>query len=132
MFLKLNFLQKRIIFIFIFFLSFTRVTYADYSLKCVMESHYKFFDKEAWETTIRPITVFIKNKTIEYIGKYDKTPLVYVITENNNNSIVATKINQFNNKTSLETILLDKNENRVTFMSVNYLGLTVYSGICNK
>jgi hypothetical protein len=96
-----------------------------------MESHYKFFDRENWETTIRPMTVFIKDKTIEYITDINKNPSVLFIIENNDQSVIAIRVNKFNEKSSTATIVLDKYENRVTYMSSNSLGLTVYSAICH-
>ena len=122
---------KKIIFLSIFLLSFIKVTYANYSLKCVMESHYKFFDRENWETNILPMTFFIKDNTIEYITDKNKIPAVHFILEDNENSLIAYRIYEFQKKSSIGTIVLDKNENRITFMSSNALGLTVYSGICH-
>jgi len=123
--------MKKLFFVSIFFILLTKVTYAEYSLKCVMEAQYKFFNREKWETSILPLTVIIKDKTLEYFTKTNPEPTVFTIIENNNNSIVSVRIREFENKTAITTLSLDKIENRVTLMGVNALGLTVYSAICN-
>jgi hypothetical protein len=38
--------MKKLLFILIFFILMTKVTFAEYSLKCVMEAQYKFFNRE--------------------------------------------------------------------------------------
>jgi hypothetical protein len=86
----------------------TKVTYAEYSLKCVMEAQYKFFNREKWETNILPLTVVIKDKTLEYFTKTNPKPTVFTIIENNNNSIVAIRTREFENKTAITTLSLDK------------------------
>ena len=123
--------MKKLLLVTIFFILMTKVTYAEYSLKCAMEAQYKFFDRENWETNILPLTMVIKDKTLEYFTKTNPKPTVFTIIENNNNSIVAIRTREFQNKTAITTLSLDKVENRVTLMGVNALGLTVYSAICN-
>ena len=78
--------MKKLFFASIFFILLTKVTYAEYSLKCVMEAQYKFFNREKWETSILPLTVIIKDKTLEYFTKTSPEPTVFTIIENNNNS----------------------------------------------
>jgi hypothetical protein len=123
--------MKKLSFVIIFFILLTKITYAEYSLKCVMETQYKFFNREKWETNILPVTVVVKDKTLEYFTKTDSRPTVFIIIEDNNNSIIALKTREFENKIAITTLSLDKIENRVTLMGVNALGLTVYSAICN-
>ena len=61
--------MKKLLLVTIFFILMTKVTYAEYSLKCAMEAQYKFFDREKWETNILPLTMVIKDKTLEYFTK---------------------------------------------------------------
>ncbi len=123
--------MKKLLFVSIFFILITKVTYAEYSLSCVTEAQFKFFEKEKWETQIRPLTLVIKNKTLEYFSKITPKPSILTIIEEDKNTIVAIRTTKFKEKIAINTLNFDKIEKRMTMMAVNDLGLTVYSGICN-
>jgi hypothetical protein len=123
--------MKKLLFISIFFILLTKVTYAEYSLSCVTEAQFKFFDKEKWETNIRPVTLVIKDKTLEYFSKINPKPSILTIIEQDKNTIVGIRTIKFKDKIAINILSFDKIEKRMTMMAVNDLGLTVYSGICN-
>ena len=123
--------MKKLLFISIFFILLTKVTYAEYSLSCLTEAQFKFFDKEKWETNIRPVTLVIKDKTLEYVSKINPKPSILTIIEQDKNTIVGIRTIKFKDKIAINILSFDKIEKRMTMMAVNDLGLTVYSGICN-
>jgi hypothetical protein len=123
--------MKKLFLISIFSILMTKVTYAEYSLSCLTEAQFKFFDKEKWETNIRPVTLVIKDKTLEYVSKINPKPSILTIIEQDKNTIVAIRTIKFKEKISTNILNFDKIEKRMTMMAVNDLGLTVYSGICN-
>ncbi len=123
--------MKKLFLISIFFILMTKVTYAEYSLSCVTEAQFKFFDREKWETNIRPVTLVIKDKTLEYFSKINPKPSILTIIEQDKNTIVAIRTIKFKEKIAINILSFDKIEKRMTMMAVNDLGLTVYSGICN-
>ena len=123
--------MKKLLLLSIFFILLTKVAYAEYSLSCVTEAQFKFFDKEKWETNIRPVTLVIKDKTLEYVSKINPKPSILTIIEQDKNTIAAIRTIKFKDKIAINILSFDKIEKRMTMMAVNDLGLTVYSGICN-